>query len=222
MPWSAIIVVVAATLAAVAGCTSSTAPGAAGPTTTDTLRAVTLFTGTMINTFGVSNFNGPAELEVGDLDATRPGVTERGIVTFNIQGLVAAHDTVTSAILRFDECNVSGAPFATGDSIVVNWLYALTPPAQFQSTGSGRRNTGNVTLDTTMGFKYDTGAGLTNAVETDVIDSSAFTQFRVQFQNTSGNNNGVSDFVDFRTAESGHCTGDSTRAPILILQAHTH
>jgi hypothetical protein len=220
MPWPATLVAVAATVAALAGCTSSTAPGA-GPTSTDTLQAQTLFTGTMTNTFGVSNFIGSTELEVGDIDATHPNVTERGIVTFSLLGLVGVNDTVTSAILRFDECNVSGAPFATRDSVVVNWLYPLTPPAQFQSTGSGRRNTGTVTLDTTTGFKYDTGPGLTAAVENDVIDTSAYTQFRLQFQNTSGNNNGVSDFVDFRAAESGHCTGDATRAPILILQVHT-
>jgi hypothetical protein len=212
-PWCAVSVVIAAAAAALGGCSS----GATGPggVQVDTVQATTPFTGTMTNTFGVTNFFGGTEIDVGDIDSTNPGVTERGVVTFNV--ILFEADTLTSAILRVDECNVHGAPFASLGQVLLESVVPGTPPGSGQNLGPARASFGVIAPDTTTGFKY---ANVTSEVANDVADSSTYVQFRFRESIMDGNNNGVSDYVAFRTNTSGSCTGDSTRAPILIITTH--
>jgi len=212
-PWCAVSLVIAAAAAALGGCSSSaTGPGG---THVDTVQATPPFTGTMTNTNGVINFFSSSEIEVGDVDGTSPGVTERGAVTFNV--LQYEGDSVTSATLRVDECNVQGAPFASFGQVYVDWVTPGTPPGLSQFSGPARLSFGVIAPDTTTGFKYAT---VDSAVRADLADSANYTQFRLHFNLADGNSNGVSDYVDFRARESGNCTGDSTRAPILIITTH--
>jgi hypothetical protein len=212
-PWCAVSVVIAAAAAALAGCSS----GATGPggIHVDTVQATTPFTGTMTNTFGVTNFFGGTEIDVGDIDSTNPGVNERGVVTFNV--IQFEGDTVTSALLRVDECSVHGAPFASLGHVLLESVTPGTPPGSDQNLGPDRTGFGGIATDTTTGFKYAT---VTSEVATDLTDSSVYVQFRFRDSIMDGNNNGVSDYVAFRTRASGSCTGDSTRAPILIITTH--
>jgi hypothetical protein len=202
----------AVTVAALAGCGSDNATGP-GAVRTDTLTELSAFTGTMVNAFGVTNFLGNWEIEVGDLDGSASGETERGVVTFGVGALFG--DSARSAILRVDECAVTGTPFATLGNVVVDHIPAGAPPALAQNTGPALAELPDtVARDTTTGFKT---ADVTSAVEADLADTSTFSQFRLRFSVADANSNSRDDYVDFRTGTTNHCTGDPTRAPILIV-----
>jgi hypothetical protein len=212
-PWAVAGVVGAATVATLVGCGSDSATAPAG-TRVDTVAAVSLYTGTLVNSFGVTNFLGTWQIEVGDLDASESGETERGVVTFDVSTLEG--DSARSAILRLDECAVSGAPFASLGAVVVDHVPVGTPPGEGQSTGPALlSDLGTIAQDTTTGFKT---LDIQPAVEADMADSSIYTQYRLRFSTADGNSNGISDYVDFRTATASHCSGDPTRAPILIIR----
>jgi hypothetical protein len=217
MPWAAASVLVVATAAALAGCGSSaTGPGV---TKVDTVPVFSPYSGTMTNNLGVTNFYAATEIEVGDLDATHPNETERGVVTFFVQNLEG--DSVTSAVLRLDECFVSGAPFNTLGPILVERLLPIgTPPAGYQNLGPGFPFHVPLTASPDTGFVYDT---VTSAVGADLADSAVFTQFRLRFNNADGNNNGVSDFVDFNggaQAQAGNCVSNTAGQPLLLITVH--
>jgi hypothetical protein len=215
LPWAAAGVVLAVAVTALVGCGSNaTGPGV---TTVDTLPAFVIYTGTMLNTFGVTNFLGSSEIQVGDIDSTNPGVTERGVVTFYVNGFEG--DTALTAVLRLDECYVSGAPFANSDTVLVERLLpAGTPPGRSQNTGIAYAGYGPITTSPDTGFVYDT---VTSALASDLADSAVFSQFRLRFSQSTALYNGVSDYVSFRTVASGNCQGNTAGQPVLILTAKT-
>jgi hypothetical protein len=211
-PWAASGVVAAATVAALAGCGSDGATAPAG-TRVDTVAMVGVYSGTLLNAFGVTNFLGSSEIEVGDLDGTAPDETERGVVTFYVQTLEG--DSARSAILRVDECAVNGSPFPSLGQVIVEHVAASAPPGESQNIGPALGlPLGTIASDTTTGFKT---LDITSAVEADLADSSIYSEFRLRFSTADRNNNGTNDNVDFRTGVPGHCTGDLTRAPILVI-----
>jgi hypothetical protein len=214
LPWATMGVVLAGAVAGLVGCgPNTTGPGA---TYVDTLTAFTIYTGTMTNTFGVTNFLGSSELEVGDIDGTNPGVTERGIMTFIVNSFEG--DSAESAVLRLDLCNVAGNPFALGNINLERVWPVGTPPGPSQNAPSAAVGYGPIATSPDTGFVYST---VTPGVEEDLADSAVYSQFRVRFSNADGNNNGVSDFVDFRALENGNCAGSATGQPILILTFKT-
>jgi hypothetical protein len=221
MPWAVISVIAAAAVAGLAGCNSvTTAPGT---TTIDTIGVFAPYSGTMTYTLGVTNFYAATEIGVGDLDATNPNVTERGIVSFYVQTLEGDTD-VQSAVLRLDECFVSGAPFSSlGDSILLERLLPPgLPPAGYQYTGIADKGFGPITTSPDTGYVYDT---VTSAVAADLADSAVFSQFRLRFSVRDGNNNGISDFVDFNggpQAQPGNCAPTLAGQPVLIINYKTN
>jgi hypothetical protein len=213
LPWSLVSVVIAASAAALGACSNN--PAGTSGTRVDTVQAATPYTGTMTNNLGVTNFFGFSEIEVGDVDATNPGQTDRGAVTFNV--ITFEGDTVQSAVLRLDECNVQGAPFTDLGNVIVDGVAPGTPPGNTQYMGTPLATYDTLATSTTTGFLYDT---VTSSVATAITDSATYAQFRLRFTGQDGNSNGVTDLVSFRSNETGFCPGDSTRAPILILTIH--
>jgi hypothetical protein len=179
----------------------------------DTLSLVTGFSGTMVTAGGNYNFAPATEIAVGDLDAANPGETQRGFVTFDVTPL--AGDSALSAILRIDECAVRGDPFALLGVMVVDHITPGTPPGVTQYVGATlTSNLGTIASDNTIDFHE---LAVTSAVESDLTSGATYSQFRLRFSIEDGNNNGLNDYVDVRTSESGDCMADATRAPVLIV-----
>jgi hypothetical protein len=210
------VVLIAAT-AGLAACSfdSPTSSGSSQLTGSgvDTIQLTSGYSGTLVTLSGQYNFAGSSEIAVGDLDAADPGETQRGFVTFDISALDG--DSAESATLRVYECAVFGDPFSSLGSVVVDHVTPGTPPGSSQYSGSTiASNLGTIAPDASIGFRYLT---VTSAVESDVAASGTYSQFRLRFSIEDGNNNGVSDYVDFNTSESGDCTGNATNAPVLIV-----
>jgi hypothetical protein len=179
----------------------------------DTIPLVTGNSGTVVTKNGDYAFSDSSDIAVGDLDAANPGETQRGFVTFDVSALDG--DSAESATLRVYECAVLGDPFASLGSVVVDHVSPGTPPGQSQYSGSTlASNLGTIAPDATVGFRYLT---VTSAVESDVASNATYSQFRLRFSIEDGNNNGVNDYVDFNTINSGDCTGDAANAPVLIV-----
>jgi hypothetical protein len=216
LPGSALTVVItAAAVAALSACNSTnTGPGGY---TTDTVTALMPNTGIMSSKNGVVSFFGQSELEVGDLDASDPGATERGLVTFVVAGFQG--DSVNSAIVRLDQCYTGGNPFATLGDVVLEAVPYSNPPGPTQFNGpatDGIADTLTSSADT--GLVYGT---ITAPVATAILDSVPYVQFRVRFTNEDDNNNGIDDFTDFQTTQAGHCLGSTTGQPLLIISYKT-
>jgi hypothetical protein len=220
LPRSALMVgVTAAAVAALAACNNTnTGPGGVQ---TDTLTALGPNSGVMSSNNGVVNFFGASELETGDLDQSDPHTTERGLVTF----LVALQqgDTVTSAVVRLDQCFTGGNPFPTLGSVLLETVPYSNPPGPTQFNGAAQTDTANNVLTSSA----DTGfvaANVTQPVAAAVLDSIPYVQFRVRFSNEDDNFNGTDDFVDFQGAfgaPAGHCVNTQTGQPVLILSFKT-
>lgn len=179
----------------------------------DTIPLVPGSSGTMVTKSGQYNFAPSSEIAVGDLDALDPGETQRGFVTFDMSALDG--DSAESASLRVYECAVFGDPFSSLGAVVVDHITPATPPGSAQYSGSTLASgIGTIAPDATVGFRY---LPVTSAVESDVAAKGTYSQFRLRFSNEDGNNNGVSDYVDFNTSESGDCTGNAANAPVLIV-----
>jgi hypothetical protein len=211
--WTGLSIIVPATIAALSACSTSSTTGQLTGSGVDTIPLVAEYSGTMVTLGGAYNFAGASEIAVGDLDALVPGETQRGFLTFDISRLDG--DTAKSAVLRVYECAVIGNPFPSLGSIVVDHITPGTPPGGGQYSGSTlASDLGAIAPDATVGFRYQT---VTSAVESDVAANGTYSQFRLRFSTEDGNNNGVSDYVDFNTSETGDCTGNASNAPVLIV-----
>jgi hypothetical protein len=215
--WTGLALVggVAATAASLTACSFDSATSSSQLTGSgvDTIPVVTGYTGTMVTAGGSYGFEPSTEIAVGDLDASSAGETQRGFVTFDISALDG--DSAKSASLRVYECAVMGDPFGSFGAVVVDHITPATPPAQSQYSGSTlTSDIGTIAPDANVGFRY---LPVTSAVESDVAGNATYSQFRLRFSNADGNNNGVSDYVDFEMSEKGDCSGDATLAPVLIV-----
>lgn len=205
--------VVTAAVAALAACNSeNTGPGGVQ---TDTLTALSPNSGIMSNKNGVVSFFGQSEIEVGDLDQSDPGATERGLVTF----LVALYegDTVSNAVVRLDQCYTAGNPFATLGNVVLEAVPYSNPPGPTQFSGPASNGlSATLTSAADTGFVYGT---MTAPVAAAIADSVYYVQFRLRFSNEDDNFNGQDDYVDFLTNgnPTGHCASSVTGQPVLIL-----
>lgn len=214
LPRSALMMGVAtAAVAALAACNNvNTGPGGVQ---TDSLTSSTPNSGIMTNNNGVINFTGQSEIEAGDLDQSNPGTTERGLVTFYVA--LQEGDTVTSAVVRLDQCFTGGNPFPTLGSALLESVPYSNPPGLTQFSGTAQTDTANNFLTSSA----DTGVvsvNVTQPVAAAILDSIPYVQFRVRFSNEDDNFNGTDDFVDFQTTTTGgHCASSKTGQPLLIL-----
>jgi hypothetical protein len=215
MSWtgpSFLVLAVAATLSACSFDSPTGGNHLIGPGV-DTIPVVTGYTGTEITNGSAYAFSDSSDIAVGDLGAANPLETQRGFVTFDVSALDG--DTAESATLRVYECAVLGNPFGSLGSVVVDHITPGTPPGQGQYSGSTlTSDIGTIAPDATVGFRYLT---VTSAVESDVASNATYSQFRLRFSIEDGNNDGVSDYVDFNTSNSGDCTGNAANAPVLIV-----
>ena len=205
----AAVAVVAATIGT--ACDNVTNPSTAG---VDTLYATSFWSGTLASDgLGNYNFFDSSDVAVGDLDALLNGETIRGLVIFDIAAY-ATSDSVESATLRVDECAVSGTPFASFGTVVVDHLSPSPPSPGLYAGGTTGSNIGTISSDTLMGYH---SLAVDSAAQHDVTAGLTYSTWRLRFSTEDGNANGVSDYVAFRGIKTGVCTGSSSRLPALII-----
>lgn len=197
------------------GCSSATTT-AGTVSGVDSITTDATYTGTMFAQNGTFQaFDDSNEVEVGDLDSYSPKETMRGLVTFDLPTF--ASTTIKSAELRVYECAVFGTPFTSLGTVVIDHVTVplnVLPAAGLYTGQTIASDVGTIAPDLNTGFKY---LDVTSSVQNDISNSLSTSGFRLRFSIEDGNNNGVSDYVDFNTAYSGDCTGNATLAPLLIV-----
>jgi hypothetical protein len=183
--------------------------GGHGPTPppsqgTDSLTDIPYLTGTVsIYPRGFpAVFYPNTDILVGDNDGYLPGQLLRGIVTFNIKS-IPQNATINTATLQLAQCVVSGSPYASLGSVVVDDVpVETTPDSALYDTSAVIPDVATLSVDSTLGLKT---AAVTPAVAADRAAGDTLIQLRLRFSVADGNNNGVSDYAAF-SPDSGLAT----------------
>jgi hypothetical protein len=187
-----LLLLVAVPLAAACGGHSPTTPASSG---TDTLTDVPYLTGTATrDPYGNSFFYNNTDMLVGDEDGYEPGLTLRGIVTFNMKA-VPQNATIETATLQLAQCVDSGAPFPSLGNVVIDHVPLMTTPdSAIYDTTAVNAGIAVLSSSSTLGLK---DAPVTSSVAADRAAGDTLIQLRLRFSVMDGNNNGVSDYVGF-------------------------
>jgi hypothetical protein len=193
-------------------CSSSTS----APTQTDSAAVIDTMTGFAIQGGGMSPSVVIGEPTLGDNDASNPGQSARGFVTFDLSG-VPANAHVRKATLTMTQCQVAGAPYTSHGNVILDHIVFTSVDTSIYGVAALATNVATLSSDTTLGPKMAT---VTTSVANDLGASRTTSQFRVRWSLTDSNNDGVSDVVAFNTDSltSGGCAWAPGVSPTLTVQ----
>jgi hypothetical protein len=188
--------------------------GGSGPTPTIlTISADSLLDGYVTNT-GLFTTAGAGPL-TGDLDGIHAGEDFRQFYSFSLPALPGGA-VVDSVTLRLFQARVTGAPYTKLGNVIVDHLdYGTALDSADYDAAALEADIGTLSTDGTHGYKV---LNATSAVLGDYGAARPRSQFRIRFSTVDGNNDGLSDYVEFGDAEKSCCP--SNGVPHLVIVYH--
>lgn len=147
----------------------------------------------------VAHAGGPA---VGDIDFIQLGRAGRQFFSFEITNIPAGAELV-SASLQLYQAGVSGDPFASLGSVVVDRIdLGASLDAGDYARPALQAQIGTVSADAALGYKT---LDVTAAVEAERASGRPRFQIRLRFSNRDSDLDGEADLVAFSDAEQSCC-----------------
>ena len=176
-------------------CGDGTAPGGGGGTTFDSLPGIAILSGIVQSDGTVSD---SANVFAGDVDNAFPGRNTRGFLSFDLSAIPAGK-TVLTANLKVFQASVSGDPFSSLGSVVVDHLtYGNSLDLADYTGGTLTSGFDTLSIDGVAGSRL---ISVLQQVKADLAAGRQNTQYRIRFSTQDGDNDGISDAVLFRDEE---------------------
>lgn len=178
--------VLAATVAA--ACDDSGHPG---ENVSDSLYAIPSQTASITSDGSVLHGASP---EAGDIDGLRPGVTVRGVISFDL-ATIPAGKIVKTARIRLFQSGVAGTPYQEHGAVILDHILTggTLDPADFQNDALDP-GFAILSADSLRGLRV---ANVFQQVQADLAAGRTISQFRLRFSIMDGDNDGISDNASF-------------------------